>query len=183
MHGTIVAPDAQRVVRRHRDWTLKEHEVVISHWPDVATISRRLPHRTATAIRSFAGKCNLRREIHLWSASQDALLRKRVRERVPRRDIAAELKLTLLQVTNRMRYAGIRYEGKRPPSSTGNRLMDAVFARAHELNLSRRDLDEICNSGAVFQRWGPSRRIHLKHVRRAVEYLDGAFVVEWNATQ
>src|SRR5690606_32555860 len=137
MHGTIVPPIPSRVVRRQRDWTLKEHEVVVSHWPDAAEISRRLPHRTRGAIVNFARKCNLGRPLRIWTAAEDAVLRKRIRDGVPRKDIATELKMTLNQVANRMAYSKLRYEAK-TPKPTGNRLMDMVFKRAFDLNLKRK---------------------------------------------
>lgn len=166
-----------RVVRRQNDWTLKEHEVVVTHWPDVAAIEKRLPHRSRIAIQSFAGKCNLRREIHFWTGSEDALLRKRVREGVPRKLIAAELHMDVDQVQNRMQYVGIRY-GKRPPQPTGHRLMDAIMHRAFTLNMSRRDLDAVCGGGQ-FSRWSPKRKICIRRVKRAVDYLGGELDVHW----
>lgn len=180
MHGTIghSAVRVHRVVRRHSDWTLKEHEVVVSHWPDVDKIAKQLPHRTRNAIRSFAGKCNLRKQIHSWTQEEHSLLRRRVREGISQREIAKELGLTKLQVTNRMRYAGLTY-GRRPPTPSGNKIMDAIFYRAFELNLSRKDLDALCQSRAAFSRWSPARRIHNRHIWRAVKELGGQLVVEW----
>ncbi|QOF73268.1 hypothetical protein IG197_09550 [Aminobacter sp. SR38] len=168
-----------RVVRRHSDWTLKEHEVVVSHWPNMDEIKKRLPHRSQHAIASFASKYNLRKQIHFWTTTEDALLRKRVRENVPREQIAKELGLTLNQVSNRMQYANIRY-GRRPPASTGHLVMDAIFQRAAALNMSRRDLDEMCKSGGAFAGWSPARGIHNRHLWRAVKELDGHFIVEWS---
>ncbi len=62
-------------------------------------IKKRLPHRSQHAIASFASKCNLRKQIHFWTTTEDALLRKRVRENVPREQIAKELGLTLRSAT------------------------------------------------------------------------------------
>lgn len=169
-----------RVVRRHTDWTLKEHEVVVSHWPDMTEIRRHLPHRSERAVLKFATKCNIRRQIHVWTAREDLLLRKRVREHIPRGEIAAELGLTLIQVANRMQYAGVRY-GRKPPGKTGNPLMDTIFERAANLNMSKRDLDEMCRSGRAFSKWSPARRIHKRHLWRAVTEMDGRFTVEWSA--
>jgi hypothetical protein len=182
MHGMIGHPEGRvhRVVRRQDAWTLREHEVVVSHWPDIEAIEKRLPYRTRIAIANFAGKCNLRKQLHQWTQPQDQLLRRRVREGVPRADIARELGLSLTQVANRMGYAKIRYARRtKAPSPTGNKIMDAIFGRAFELNLSRRDLDAICGSGGQFSRWSPARRIHNRHLWRAVDQLDGEFRVEW----
>lgn len=182
MHGTFQHEEARgrRIVRRHSDWTLKEHEVVVSHWPDIETIKRALPHRTRTAIQNFAGRCNLRRPLHIWTQPEDQLLRRRVRESVPRQAIAKEMGLTLNQIANRMAYTNTRY-GIRRPGETGDPLMTAIFKRAFELNMSRHDLDELCGSGGQFKRWSPARRIHRKHLWRAIEELGGRVVAEWEA--
>lgn len=173
------SPRLRPVVRRNNDWTLKEHEIVVSHWPDIATIQKLLPHRSKHAIRSFASKCNLRKPIHQWTPEQTAVLKRRVREFVPIKSIAHELGLTPLKVTNRLRYLGITYS-RRPPTATGNKLMDGILRRAFDLNMSRSELDEACGSGGQFQRWSPERKIALKHIRKAVEVMEGELTVEWS---
>jgi hypothetical protein len=170
---------ARRIVRRNNEWTLREHEVVVSHWPRVEEISRRLPHRTVTAIRGFAGKCNLRKPMRQWKQTEDSLLRKRVKQGVSRQEIARELGMTLNQVANRMAYANIHYERK-PPQRTGNHLRDEIFQRAFDLNLSRKDLDELCCSGNIFSKWSPSQKVHNRHIWRAVNRLGGKLTVEWD---
>ncbi len=180
VHDESERSGVRRLVKRNSDWTLKEHEVVIDHWPDVTAIEARLPHRTRAAIMNFAGKCNLRKPLHIWTAAEDRLLKQRVREGVPRKAIAAELGLSVERVANRMGYAKIRY-GRRAPSSTGNPLMDAIFTRAFEMNFSRADLDEACGSGGAFRRWSPVRKISKKHVSKAVELLGGRLMPVWEA--
>ncbi len=170
---------ARRVVRRVNDWTLKEHEVVVSFWPDLEEIRRRLPHRSEQAIKSFAGKCNLRRHIHVWSEGEDAALRKRVREGISRKQIAREMGMTLNQVANRMAYITLRYES-RAPKPSGHRLMDAILQRAFDLNMSRRELDDACGSGGAFSRWSPARQISTKHLVAAVRYMEGTLTAEWS---
>ena len=181
MYASIEMPQGtgRPIVRRKDDWTLKEHEVVVCHWPDIAEIRRRLPHRSRSALLKFATKCNLRRPVHIWTQTEDALLRKRVREGVSRQALANELRMSLMQVGNRMGYANIRYP-KKAPAPSGNRLMDAIFQRAFEMNLKRKDIDEICKSGSAFQRWSPARRLHIKHIKAAVNFLEGELIVEWS---
>jgi hypothetical protein len=179
MHGTLPTPVTP--LRRNRgSWTLKEHEVVVSHWPDIGQIRLRLPYRSVHAIRNFASRCNLRREIHVWTAEQTALLKRRVRELRTREQIAKEMGFTRMQVQNRCQYLGL-VTGKRPPQLTGNRLMDAIYLRAFELNISRKDLDEACRSGGQFQKWSPARRIAITHIIKALKVLDGQLTVEWSA--
>ncbi len=180
MHGVITTPSPDKpIVRRINDWSLREHEVVVSHWPNLLEIRRLLPHRTVNAINSFAGKCNLRKELHVWTTTETALLKRRVREGRTRAEVAAELGMTTLQVQNRCQYLKLSHE-RRPPKPTGDRLMDAVYQRAFELNMSRRELDEACSSGGQFQRWSPARKIAFKHVLKAVRLMEGQLAVEWS---
>lgn len=172
----------RRVVRRSNEWTLREHEVVVSHWPDVSTIRRRLPHRTRTAIVGFAGKCNLRKQIHVWTGEQDAKLRRMVRAQMSRKDIARELGLTLMQVANRMGYASIRYD-RRAPKPSGHALYDSIARRAFDTNTSLKELDEACRSGAVFQKFGRGRKISIRAIARAVQALGGELCIEWSALE
>lgn len=169
-----------RVVRRHNDWTLKEHAVLMDHWPDVDKLVKLLPHRSRKAIENFAGKCNLRRKIHFWTAREDRLLRQRVREGVPRKQTASELGLKVDQVANRLQYTGLRY-ARRPPKRAGHRLIDTIRARAYEMNMTTSELDEACKSGSVFRKWSPARKIHHKHIQRAVQILGGQFDIVWEA--
>lgn len=171
------------ITRRRNDWTLKEHEVVVTFWPDVSAIQKALPHRSRIAIVTFAGKCNLRREQHIWTGAEDSLLRRRISEGVPRKAIARELKLQVGQIQNRMRYARLRY-AKRGPKPTGNKLMDAVFRRAFDMNLSRNDLDAISGKdGKQFSKWSPARKICIRRINRVVEYLGGSLSVTWEDDQ
>jgi len=165
--------------RRWKDeWTLREHRVVVDHWPDKKAIHRILPHRTTTAIQSFASKCNLPKPIHSWTTVEDALLKRRVREGVSRKLIAAELGLTTLQVQNRMKYAGIRYE-PRPPAPTGNHLVDAVRLRSFGLRMSLTDLDRSLGRRKTFSHGGRGHKVALDAINQAAKALGGRLVIEW----
>lgn len=173
------AAQSKPVIRRLHDWTLKEHEVVVSHWPDIKAIRTLLPHRTENAIRSFAGKCNLRRQIHFWTTAEDRVLRQAVAKHVPIKQIMKDLGLTKNQITNRMRYTGLTYP-RRARKPTGDALMDSIRARAFELNMSMADLDEECNSGQQFRRFGKGCKISLQKKLKAIRYLDGELSVRWS---
>ena len=181
MHGTLDAENTSfKPIRRHKnEWTLREHEVVVCHWPDIEKIMKLLPHRTRCAIVTFATRCNLRKPIHHCTAAQHAVLRARINQHIPKEQIASELGLTVQQITSRMQYTGLRYPRK-PPRITGHRLMDAIRLRAFELNISMKDLDESCGSGRVFQGWKVSWGIRTKHIEKALKVLDGHFVIEWS---
>lgn len=168
-----------RVFRRSTEWTLREHEVVVPHWPDVDQIARRLPHRSATPIRHFAGRCNLRKPVHFWTPEQTSVLRKRVAEGVPGKLIATELGLKPQQVASRMRHMGLTYP-RRAPKPSGNALVDSVRQRAFDLNISMKDLDEACRSGCQFACHRLGRGIHIKHIIKAAKVLDGEICIRWS---
>lgn len=174
------ASSVRRIRKAKNDWTLKEHEVLVTYWPDVSLIRRALPHRSEAAIRNFAGKCNLRKQIHHWTPEQDQLLRKLIKEGVTRKQIGKELGLTFFQVGNRMRYTGLSY-GRRPPKPTGHKVMDSIRRRLFDLNMSSAELDEACGTGKAFQKWSPRRCIAMKNLIRAIKELDGELSVEWSS--
>ena len=179
MHGTIIPPDAQRVVRRHSDWTLREHEVVISHWPDVAAIRRRLPHRTIGAIRAFAAKCNLTTSRSVWTAAADAKMRKLAANGSSRAEIAEALGLTVMQVASRLQYTRTTIR-RRPPAPSSNPLVNAIRRRAFELNMSLIDLDRSLGDRKIFQQAAGKQKVKHVHIERALKALGGTFVVQWN---
>lgn len=88
----------RRVRRAMNHWTLREHEMVVTYWPDRATIRGLLPHRSSAAIDNFAGKCNLRKAVHHWTAAEDAALRKALKNNVPRKEIERQLGLTKIRL-------------------------------------------------------------------------------------
>lgn len=169
----------RRLCRRNGEWTLREHRVVVSHWPDKKTIARHLPYRSMLAIENFAGRCNLRKQRNRWTAEQQAHIRKRVAESVSIKIIADELKLTHGQVQGRIQKMGIRYPRRRP-KPFGNLLMDSIRQRAFDLNISMKELDEACGSGHVFRAWNGRCGVRTKHIEKALKVLDGHFVIEWS---
>jgi hypothetical protein len=169
----------RRVIRRSNEWTLREHEVVISYWPDVRTIRKLLPHRTQMAIKWFAGKCNLRRPQQIWTADEDTKLKRLVRAQAPKKQIAAELGRTLNQISHRMQYTHLRYD-RRPPKPRGHALYDSIARRAFDLNMSMRELDECCGSGTAFRRFRPHRPVGVRKFAKAIRELGGRFEIAWD---
>lgn len=181
MHGTLVHTSERhhRVVRRHNDWTLKEHEVVVSHWPDITTIERRLPYRSRRAIRGFAGRCNLLTSRHIWTAAEDTKLRKLAAAGYERRAIAEELGLTIGQVAGRLSYTRTAI-ARKPPAPSANPLVDAVRQRAFEMRMSLADLDRSLGNQKIFQQAAGRQCVRLAHIEKAVKALGGELTVEWN---
>ncbi|MEW9838716.1 hypothetical protein [Mesorhizobium marinum] len=164
MHGTIVPPVASRIVRKHNDWTLKEHEVVMSHWPEVDAIKQRLPHRTVGAIWAFAAKCNLKTSRHVWTAPADAKMRKLAADGCSRVEIAKALGLTAKQVGRRAEYTRTAIR-RRPPAPSRNPLVDAVRQRAFDLNMSLIDLDRSLGDRKIFQHAAGNQNVKHVHIR------------------
>ncbi|MGI3128745.1 hypothetical protein [Nitratireductor sp. PBL-C9] len=181
MHQPIEPVGPQRirsVRRRNSDWTMKEHEVIVSHWPDIETIEKCLPHRSRRAIRAFAGKCNLTTSRHVWTAAEDMKLRKLAAAGESRRAIASEMGMSLNQIAGRMAYAGISL-ARKPPKPSTNLLVNAVRQRAFELHMTLSDLDRSLGSRKIFQQASGSQRVAHTHIERAVKALGGRLVVEW----
>lgn len=180
MHGMIGRESSQprRIIRRHSDWTLKEHEVVVSYWPDMNAIRKRLPHRSAGAIRAFAGKCNLTTGRHIWTAAEDAKLRKLAAAGSSRKYIATELGMSVNQIAGRMSYTRIAV-ARKPPAPSKNPLVNAIRQRAFELNMSMIDLDRSLGDRKIFQQAAGKQKVGRAHIERAVKALGGKFIIEW----
>src|SRR5690606_16432246 len=108
-----------------------------------------------------------------------SLLRKRVREGLPYKEIALELRLSTQQVASRMRYTGLRY-ARKPPKPSGNALVNSIKKRAFDLNFSMKELDEACGSGKRFTHFKPTSGVHIKHVVKAAKVLDGEICIRWS---
>lgn len=159
-------------------WTLEEYEIVATLWPDIDAIRKRLPHRSRKRIVEAASKCHVRRRIHSWTARENTTLRSRVMAGIPRRQIARELGLDLMQVQNRLGYSGIKY-GRQPYKPTGDKLKDAIRQRVFDMNMTLVELDEACGSGMYFQKFYGPRPIIPKFLERAVQVLGGKLTIEW----
>lgn len=181
MHGMIGHSTVRvhRVVRRHSDWTLKEHEVVVSYWPDVEAIRKRLPHRSKRAIHAFAGRCNLTTGRHMWTAAEDTKLRKLAAAGYRRKEIAMELDLTPGQVAGRLSYARISI-ARKPPAPSPNLLVNAIRQRAFDLNMTLADLDRSLGNQKIFRQAAGRQRVRHVHIDRAVKALGGRLTVEWS---
>lgn len=180
MHGNFPAFRRARIVRRDDTWTLAEGELLRKHWPDVDLLRRHLPHRTEGAIRHMAKKCGLLpdKQQHIWTIAQDSKLRRFAAEGLDRKTIACELGLTVAQVANRLLYKRINI-AKRPPSLTGDVLVDAIRRRAFEMRMSSRDLDRSLGNKKVFGNCMNGKRIAPARIHEAVKALGGRLVIEW----
>lgn len=181
MHGTIRPFTRARIVRRDNCWTYRETEVLREHWPDMAAMRKLLPHRTATAIRHMAAKCGAAppKDQHIWTGAEDKRLRALAASGASRKEMAAALGLSPLQVQNRLSYARIRI-AKRPPRLCGNLLVDAVRQRAFHLNISMVDLDRSLGKRQLFQRTASNRCIAPRHIDQAVKALGGRLTIVWD---
>ncbi|TIQ35974.1 MAG: hypothetical protein E5X48_11150 [Mesorhizobium sp.] len=179
MHGTF-EPRPVRIVRADNTWTFNESELLRKHWPDVALLRKLLPHRSERALRDMAARCGLipQKEQNIWTGAQDKKLRQMAAAGNSRKEIAAELGLTVGQVANRLLYRKINL-AKRPPVQIGNELLDQIRRRAFDLNMSIADLDRSLGSRHIFQTAWKGRHISPKHIHRAVKALGGELKIKW----
>lgn len=162
----------------HRQWSPEERAIITRLWPDKAEIQRALPHRSLQRITETAATCGVRKRIHFWTADQDSRLRRMVNDQVPRRRVAEALGLSLMQVQNRLKYAGISYE-RRAYRSVLDDLTEAIRRRAEALGLTLVELDRLCKSGKAFQHTSRRRPIGISNALKAIRLLGGRIDVEW----
>ena len=172
------AERVHRVHRRRDDCTLKEHEVVVSHWPDVEAIRKRLPHRSKKTVQKFAGKCNLTTPRHTWTAAEDAKLRKVAAQGMTRREIASELGMSHNSVFGRLSYTRTPI-ARKPPKPSFNPLATAIRQRAFDPHMTLADLDRSLGDQKVFRQAAGRQFVRHIHIERAVKALGGRLAVEW----
>lgn len=181
MHGTTQSFPRARVVRRDDSWTYRETEVLREHWPDMAAIRKMLPYRTERAIGDMARKCGVAppKDQHIWTGAEDKRLRALAAAGATRKDIAAALSLSPLQVQNRLQYTRIRI-AKRPPALCGDDLADAVRQRAFQMNITIRDLDRSLGNRRIFQNAVTTKYVLPHHIDKAVKALGGRLTIVWD---
>lgn len=181
MHGTIQSVSRTRIVRRDDSWTYRETEVLREHWPDMVAMRKLLPHRTETAIRHMATKCGAvpQKDQQIWTGAEDKRLRAFAGQGMPCKLIARELGLRPLQVTNRLRYIGIRI-ARKPPALCGDALADSVRQRAFQMNILMADLDRSLETGRIFRNAITKKRVLPKHIDKAAKALGGRLTIVWD---
>lgn len=180
MHGTIQSFARSRVIRRDDSWTYRETEILREHWPDMAAIRKLLPHRTETAIRHMAAKCGAAppKNQHIWTGVEDKRLRALAVAGASRKEMAAALNLSPMQIQNRLQYARIRV-ARRPPTPCGDELADAVRLRAFQMNISMRDLDRSLGKHRIFENALSKKYVLPQHIDKAVKALGGRMKIVW----
>jgi hypothetical protein len=184
MHGNIGSEARVRIVRRDDTWTFQETEVVRKHWPNVEKIRALLPHRSSSAIRRIAQLCGLKsdHDMHVWTAAEQAKLRKMAAAGASRKEIATELNLSVSQVGSRLTYTRLKIAPK-PPAPSDNPLVDAIRQRVHAVNMTLIDLDRSLGSRKIFSQSAGRQRVSPVHIHRAARALGGRLVIEWPAEQ
>lgn len=181
MHGTIQPFARARIVRRDDSWTYRETEALREHWPDLAALRELLPHRSEKAIKAMAQKCGAAppKDQHIWTGAEDKRLRALAAAGATRKEMAAALSLSPLQIQNRLQYTRIRVS-KRPPALCGDDLADAVRQRAFQMNITIRDLDRSLGNHRIFQNAVTKKRVLPHHIDKAVKALGGRLTIVWD---
>ena len=151
-----------------------------AHWPDRRELQRRLPGRTADAIRSRADTLGLEKARRPpWTARELALLLRLAAEGgTPSTMLAHFPGRTRWQLAAQLKYCrGLKRLERRPPAASGLALMDAIRAEAHRQNVSFTDLDRLCGCGRQFVN---GQKTQLKYLAKAVEVLGGELSISWS---
>lgn len=158
-------------------WMFTEVEVLRTYWPDVGLIRQHLPYRTERALRGMAKKCGLipDKEQHIWTCAEQKRLKQMAAEGTTRKEMAADLGLTVEQVANRLLYCGI-HVAKKPPILIGDPLTDAVRRRLFDMKMSIADFDRSFGRRRLFGQHKPKS---ANVIAKAVKALGGNLTIEW----
>lgn len=166
-----------------RIWSLEEDDFVRALYPDYKALMGALPTRTNGAIRARAQVLGITKKRKTWSGKNASILRRNfsaqtwetLQELLPgftRKEIASYARTML----------GLRRRGQQHSVSSGHPPIDAIRARAKELNLSMSDVDKMARTKKYFQmhQWRSAAGLNGRAVVRAVEALDGHIEVVWH---
>lgn len=162
-------------------WTAEEIATVVKWWPDVANCAAKTG-RSAYAIKQKAQALGIRKKNNRWATTDKIWLRHnwntaprtRLFERFPGRSYD--------DITHKAREMGLPVRGMPPPVTCGHPVVDAVRAKAYELGLTMRRLDELAGTGAYWQSHSPltcDKRTTTDHMLRTVKALGGCMAVTW----
>lgn len=171
--GAAIA-EANRARGRGAAWSAKEMKIVLDTYPDYTRMMERLPHRTLAQLKKFASQYGIAKKRHVWTTHEVATLRTAAREGWDWPRLRAALPhLCRLQIAGALRFhrLSLRHGFK----ELGVPTLDAIRRRAHEMNLSLKDLDDICGGGLYWQRC--MRRLDWRRVNKVLDFIGGRLTV------
>ena len=145
----------------------------------IPEVQKRLPHRTATAIKGYRDKMGMtRRKLTPWTTLEDRILRTKIgllhyteiAKLLPGRSTHA--------VQGRAWYLGFRKGCLKSPKPKGLRIYDEVRNRAYEDGLSMQALDGELRTGKYFQN-NHHKILNWKKLAIAVAFFGGQMAIDW----
>lgn len=164
----------------HPLWT-KEEDAKMRHlYPDYKKLQRALRRRTYCSLRNRARSLGIAKKRHTWKGEDIVKLRKLYPEGSRDSILSAFPGVEWSKIAARANAAKI-WRRRRPFKITGHSLLDAIRARAFELNISMVDLDDMAKTKRYFQKaqWISSGVVNRKMLLRAIEALNGNISIEW----
>ena len=168
---------AARSSGQDQRWTTKEDAVLREHYPSYDRLTKRLPHRTISALKHRVRVIGIVARRHIWTNVEVARLHKACEAGATDRELEALFPgLGLIQIKSKARHIGAARRKARPVPF-GVPALDAIRTRAADARLSFVELDRRAGTGRFFQK--SCRYPCLKHIARAAAFLDGEVVIDW----
>jgi hypothetical protein len=159
-------------------WTNRERAIVIAFYPDYKLLKEKLPGRTYDQIRNYAHFLGIRKKKHVWTTGELRIVDKALKELWSK----PRLHKALLHLAPRQIYAQCARRGSPAgPKLLGTPLQDDIRAQARAMNLSLRDLDEICGGKLYWQRSIP--RPWWRKCVKVVKYMGGQMRAEFKSSE
>jgi len=162
-------------------WTVAERDTVRQLYPDYGALRRALPRRTYSALRSAARLQGVAVRRHIWTITEVSRMR-RVYTTAKRPQVEAAFPdITWGKIKAKARHLNLR-RPRVPYVPTGFAILDAIRARAFDLNISMVELDAMARTKRDFQKalWSGRRRPNARAVLLAVYALGGELSVKWS---
>lgn len=160
-------------------WTPKEDRLIREMYPDFSALEKLLRRRSIPAIKNRAFVLRLlRRPCHTWTAAEVLRLR-RLWPRASRQELLAEFAPRTWKSLAGMAYRLRLRRQPLPVRLTGNSILDDIRRRAASLNISLKELDRICSTGAYFKHSCDGRAPGRNAWPKAVAALGGKLQIVW----
>ena len=161
-------------------WTAYEESILREHYPDYATIQKRLPRRSLGGAQARCRRLGLASKVRPWRAAEIANLRKLY----PSASIAAICAAFPERGWQAIRSQAIKHGFRRGPyryRRSGKAVMDQILTKIEEIGWNLTDLDEESRSGRYFRHhtWRYNS-LNFAAVEKAVRTLGGEITVEWD---